>query len=137
MGFTDEQVDDAIAFVISAAEDRGSTVSYTRVFEAAGLPAPQLLHGQDPDSVTQFMEAFHDRCIEQGLPPLDALVVHVGPPREGRPGGGYFKVNGLPDPYGRGGPRSRADEALMFWGAQVDECKQWGMQSRRSRRGRG
>ncbi|HYI62317.1 MAG TPA: hypothetical protein VEW93_11000 [Acidimicrobiales bacterium] len=117
MDFTDQQVDDAIAFVTTAAEDRGSTVSYTK----------------DPDSVTQFMKAFHDRCIERELPPMDALVVHVGPPREARPGGGYFKVNGLPDPYGRGGSRSRADEALMFWGAQVEGCKQWGIQRRRSR----
>ncbi len=57
------------------AKDRGQTVSYSRVFEAAGLPAPQLLHqGSESHLVTEFMKAFHDRCHVQGLPPLDSLV---------------------------------------------------------------
>jgi hypothetical protein len=77
--FTQEQVDAAIDFVIAdRAVDRAQTVRYTAVFDAAGLPHPQDLHlGGDSDVVTAFMKAFHDRCIERGLPPLDALVVHV------------------------------------------------------------
>jgi hypothetical protein len=138
MDFTIEQVDQAIEFVIrNAAEDRAETVAYTRVFEAADLPAPQLLHaGDDPDSVTRFMKAFHDRCNERGLPPLDSLVVHVGPPREGKPGGGYFKVNGWPDPYGKSVSDNQAEEALLRWGGEVEACKAWGKEHRRARRRR-
>jgi hypothetical protein len=36
------------------------------------------------------------RCMARGLPPLDALVVHVTGQREGRPGAGYVRVNGHP-----------------------------------------
>lgn len=43
--FTDDQVDDAIRFVVeNGAKDRGQTISYSRVFDAAGMPAPQELH---------------------------------------------------------------------------------------------
>jgi hypothetical protein len=99
--FTDDQVDRAIDFVISGpAIDRARTVRYTAVFEAAGLAAPQdLQRGGDSDTVTAFMKRFHDRCVERGLPPLDALVVHVAGAREGRPGGGCFRVNGHVDPF--------------------------------------
>ncbi|PWU50669.1 hypothetical protein DLJ47_23570 [Micromonospora sp. S4605] len=77
--FTTEHVDTAIDFLISkGAEDRGQTVSYSRVFAAAGLSNPQNLHDSgESRRVTQFMAAFHHRCKEQQLPPLDALVVHV------------------------------------------------------------
>jgi hypothetical protein len=62
----------------NGAEDRGQTVNYSRVFEAAGLPPPQELHqGGDSQYVTAFMEGLHNRCLERNLPPLDALVVHV------------------------------------------------------------
>jgi hypothetical protein len=87
---TDDQVDAAIDCVIeNGAVDRGVTVNYTRVFGAAGLPPPQDLHlGGDSQLVTHLMERFHYRCRDRGLPPLDALVVHVAGPREGKPGGG-------------------------------------------------
>ena len=88
-----EDVDTAIDFVIrSGAEDRGQTISYSRVFEAAGLPPPQDLHfGGESQLVTLFMERFHFRCKERALPPLDSLVVHVAGKRTGFPGSGYFR----------------------------------------------
>ncbi len=99
---TDEQVDAATDYVIdNGAIDRGQTISYTRVFAAAGLPAPQDLHqGGESQLVTRLMERFHYRCRERGLPPLDALVVHVAGTRQGKPGSGYFRVNGHRDPFG-------------------------------------
>jgi hypothetical protein len=49
---TTEQVDAAIDFVIeNAAIDRAQTVSYTRVFAAAGLPHPQDLHRGADNSI--------------------------------------------------------------------------------------
>ncbi len=94
-----EQVDLAIDFV-NGAEDRAQTISYSRVFDAAGLPPPQDLHfGGESQLVTEFMERFHFRCLERESPPLDALVVHVAGPRTGFPGGGYFRVNGYKEAY--------------------------------------
>lgn len=133
--FSEEQVDRAIDFVINGpAIDRARTVRYTAVFEAAGLPAPQDLHrGGDSDAVTAFMKRFHDRCIERGLPPLDALVVHVAGAREGSPGGGYFRVNGHVDPFSD--QSSASAEAVMaahsFWDSQLQEVKAWGVRRRR------
>ncbi|MER6591126.1 hypothetical protein ABT214_04560 [Micromonospora purpureochromogenes] len=43
--FSEDQVDAAIRYVITnGAEDRGQTISYSRVFVSAGLPPPQDLH---------------------------------------------------------------------------------------------
>jgi hypothetical protein len=85
--------------VENGATDRGQTVAYTRLFEAAGLPAPRDLHaGGESEAVSRFMERLHYRCRERNLPPLDALVVHVAGGREGQPGAGYVGVNGLKDP---------------------------------------
>lgn len=139
MDFTEAQVDQAIEFVIrNGAEDRAQGIAYTRVFDAGGLPAPQLLHqGGESESVRQFMKAFHDRCFDRGLPPLDALVVHVAGPRQDKPGAGYFKVNGWVDPYGERASGASAEQALMGWAAQLQECFDWGIQSRRGRRGGG
>lgn len=94
--FSLEQVDAAIDYVAAeGAMDRAQTRSYSLVFAAAGLAAPQLLHqGGEPQLVTDFMKALHDRCQERGYPPLDSLVVHVAGQRQNWPGGGYFKVNG-------------------------------------------
>lgn len=133
--FTLDQVDAAIDFVKQhGAEDRAQTVSYSRVFDAAGLPSPQNLHfGGESHLVTAFMERFHYRCQERQLPPLDALVVHVAGPREGFPGGGYFRVNGQADPLAE---RTKPDDqvaATRFWQAQREECKEWGIRSRRGR----
>lgn len=98
--FTTDQVDRAIDHVIdNGACNNGSTIHYSLVFAAAGLAAPQELHnGGDSHLVSKFMEAFHHRCVERDLPPLDALVVHVAGTRKGQPGGGYFRINDLPDP---------------------------------------
>lgn len=127
-----EQVDAAIELVIESAKDRGQTVSYSRVFEAGGLPAPQELHrGNDSQLVTDFMKAFHDRCRERDLPQLDSLVVHVAGPREAKPGGGYFKVNGHQDAFSDKTPPERMMEAFSFWKRQVEECKRWGVEARR------
>ena len=132
--FSVEQVDAAIDLVIESAMDRGQTVSYTRVFEAGGLAAPQVLHhGGDSQLVNTFMKAFHDRCRERGLPPLDSLVVHVAGPREGKPGGGYFKVNGLPDAFSERTPPERMLQAYAFWEKEVAECRRWGTEARRER----
>lgn len=132
--FTDAEVDDAIEYVIeNGAADRAQTVNYSRVFEAAGLPAPQELHqGGDSQLVTALMERFHFRCRERGLPPLDALVVHVAGVREGKPGAGYFRVNGYKDPFG---DRASAEEMVAgyaHWEREVSQCKRWGDEYRRS-----
>lgn len=131
--FTLDRVDDAIALVIEGAKDRGQTTSYSRVFAAGQMPAPQELHhGSESQLVTDFMKAFHDRCLERGLPPLDSLVVHVAGPRQNWPGFGYFKVNGLSD---GGGERVREEDmikATRFWEAQKAECKAWGTSERRA-----
>jgi hypothetical protein len=88
------------------AEDRGITRSYSLVFDAAGMRPPQDPYfGGDGHLVTAFMKRFHDRCIERGLPPLDALVVHVAGSRRDRPGAGYFQVNGFADPFREERPR--------------------------------
>lgn len=119
LAFSDDQVDAAVDFEIeNRAIDRARTIRYTAVFEAAGLQPPQELHlGGDSDLVTAFMKAFHDRCVARRLPPLDSLVVHVAGGREGRPGSGYFRVNGYVDPFAE---RSNASaEAVLaahaFW----------------------
>jgi len=79
------------------------------------------------------MKAFHDRCIERRLPPLDALVVHVAGEREGKPGGGYFRLNGHADPFSKGSGASV--EALIaahaLWERQKEEVKEWGVKRRR------
>jgi hypothetical protein len=131
--FTPDQVDVAIDFVVTnSAEDRGQTVSYSRVFEAAGLPSPQNLHfGGESKLVSAFMEQFHHRCARRDLPPLDSLVVHVAGPREGFPGIGYFRVNGYADPLAeRTRPEAQA-AATTFWERQREECRAWGTGSRR------
>jgi len=134
--FTNEDVDAAIEFVArNGAENRAALVHYTLVFEAAGLPAPQQLHqGGETALVSQFMEAFHFRCIHRGFPPLDSLVVHVAGPRGGVPGSGYFRVNDLHDPYGH---RTSAEDAAVsgwFLEQQRQECASWGNDRRRGRR---
>jgi hypothetical protein len=131
--FTLDQVDAAIEHVIdNGACNNGSVIHYSLVFAAAGLAAPQVLH-QDGDSHTvgTFMEAFHHRCAAQGLPPLDALVVHVTGSRKGQPGGGYFRINDLPDPFADRTLPERAVDALRFWERQRRECETWGTRRRR------
>jgi hypothetical protein len=133
--FSEAQVDAAIDFVIEdAAVDRARTVRYTAVFDAAGLPHPQDMHlDGDSDVVTAFMKAFHERCKERSLPPLDALVVHVAGAREGKPGAGYFKVNGHVDPFSA--TSSAKVEAVVaassFWEGQLQEVREWGVRRRR------
>ena len=131
--FTTEDVDAAIQFVIvNAAEDRALTVNYSRVFDAAGLRPPQDLYlDGDSQLVTRFMESFHHRCRERGLPPLDSLVVNVAGSRVNKPGIGYFRVNGLTDPFGERATAEQQVVAGNFWDAQVKECRQWGIRSRR------
>lgn len=134
--FDVSHVDAAIDFVIAhAAEDRAQTASYSRVFAAAGLPAPQDLHmGGESQLVSQFMEAFHYRCRDRELPPLDALVVQVLGPRMNLPGTGYFRVNNLVDPLGERGSDAERVEATRFWEDEKLRCREWGVSSRRGRR---
>lgn len=109
---------------------------YTAVFEAAGLPPPQELHqGGDSDAVTAFMKSFHDRCLERRLPPLDSLVVHVAGSREGRPGAGYFRVNGHVDPFAERSSASaeKVIAAHQCWEEQRERVKAWGIERRRGR----
>jgi len=121
--------------IAHGAIDRAQTVRYSAVFEAAGLSPPQDLHlGGDSDVVTAFMKAFHDRCVERDLPPLDALVVHVAGSREGRPGAGYFRVNGQSDPFADSIASAEAVVAASaLWNQQKSKVKAWGTRHRRSR----
>ena len=132
-GFTQRQIDNAIEFVArNGAENRAAEVHYSLVFEAAGLPAPQLLHqGGEPSVVTRFMEGFHFRCLELGYPPLDALVVHVAGERGGVPGHSYFRVNDQPDPYAPGATADQAAVAGRFLDQQRAACRRWGNDRRR------
>lgn len=131
--FTPSQVDDAIRHVIEyGAQDRAKTIRYTEVFVAAGMDPPQDLHlGGDGDVVTAFMKAFHDRCREISLPPLDSLVVHVAGVREGHPGKGYFAVNGHIDPFGQSGNADQVTSAFAFWDAEKRTSRTWGDEYRR------
>jgi hypothetical protein len=131
--FTDDTVDAAIDFIIeNGAQDRGQTISYSRVFDAAGLPPPQDLHfGGESQLVTLFMARLHFRCRERTLPPLDALVVHVAGERIEFPGAGYFRVNGQADPLNQRTSATGQTQATVFWDAQKTECKDWGDRSRR------
>ena len=126
--FTRDQVDQAIQHVIDhGAVDRAQTVRYTVVFQAAGLDPPQDLYADgEGDLVTIFMKSFHDRCIEQGFPPLDSLVVHVTGKREGLPGSGYFKVNHQADPFSERGDADSITAAYDFWMRQKAEVRSWG-----------
>jgi hypothetical protein len=131
--FETHQVDAAIQHVIvNGAHNNGATTYYPLVFGAADMPAPQYLH-QDGDShlVTAFMEAFHRRCEERGLPPLDSPVVHVAGPRQGQPGGGSFRINNQPDPFSDSTSPERATAAARFWQNQQQACRDWGTRPRR------
>jgi hypothetical protein len=129
-----DQIDAAIAHVIThGAHNNGATTYYTLVFGAASLPAPQHLHqGGDSHLVTAFMEAFHKRCQERDLPPLDSLVVHVAGPRRGQPGG-YFRINKQADPFNNTTPPERAVIAATFWENEKRACRDWGTLNRRER----
>lgn len=132
--FSLEQVDAAIDYVgREGAQDRGQTKSYSHVFAAASMPPPQLLHDAgEPQIVTDFMKAFHDRCSERGLPPLDALVVQVAGMRKDFPGVGYFKVNSQTDPLSNRGSAEERIAATQYWESQKEECRRWGTQERRA-----
>ena len=127
-----DDVDAAIDFFIrNGAEDRGKTISYSRVFEAAGLPPPRDLHfGGESHLVTLFMERFHFRCLDQGLPPLDSLVVHVTGQRTGFPGSGHFRVDKQTDPSRGRATAAQQAQATSFWEAQIEECRYCGVRSR-------
>jgi hypothetical protein len=133
--FEVDRVDAAIEHVIvNGAHNNGATTYYTLVFGAAGLPAPQDLHqGGDSHLVAAFMEAFHRRCEERDLPPLDSLVVHVAGARQGQPGGGYFRINKRPDPFSDRTSPEQATVAARFWEDQKQACRLWGTRDRRGR----
>jgi len=64
---------------------------------------------------------------------IDALVVHVAGKREGKPGGGYFAVNGHVDPFTESG--RAAERAIVaanaFWEVQKSAVADWGSKHRR------
>lgn len=134
--FQPSQVDDAIEHVIQhGAINRATPIRYTAVFEAARLPQPRDLHaGGEGDHVTMFMKAFHDRCIERGLPPLDSIVVHVAGARSGQPGVGYFTVNNERDPFGERATAPQQIGAIGFLQRQQAEVARWGAEYRREHR---
>jgi hypothetical protein len=121
MDFSDAQVEEAIELVLDRARD-GRSATYSEVFAAAHLPAPQLLHATESTGVTRFMKAFHDMCRERSLPPLDALVVNAGGPRQGRPGRGYFVVNGWADPFHEGASAEQVVASARLWEDERQEC---------------
>src|SRR5258708_28647560 len=127
-----EDVDAAIDFVIrNGAQDRGQAISYSRVFEAAGLPPPQDLHfGGQSQLVTLFMERFHFRCMERDLPPLDSLVVHVAGQRTSFPGSGYFRINKQVDPLSERATAAQQARPTTFWEVQKIESTDGGGRSR-------
>jgi len=95
------------------------------------MPPPQELHaGGEGDLVTTFMKAFHDRCIARGLPPLDSIVVHVAGLREGKPGIGYFTVNGQVDPFSERATAKAVLRSSTFWEKQQREVRIWGTRAR-------
>jgi hypothetical protein len=126
--FTDENFDAAIDFTIEdGAEDRGQTISYSRVFDAAGLPPPQDIHfGGESQLVTLFMVRLHFRCRERTLPPLDTLVVYVAGERTGFPGAGYFRVNGQAGPVESTNSSSWADASDCLLGCTEDGVQELG-----------
>lgn len=126
--FTRDQVDRAFDHVIdNGACDNGSTIHYSLVFAAAGLAAPQeLYNGGDSHLASKFMEAFHHRCVEGELPPLDALIVHVAGTRKGQPGGGYFRINDLPDPFAHRTAPEQVVRAVLLLGGPEAELRKVG-----------
>jgi hypothetical protein len=134
--FTPEQVDLAIDYVArQGAQSRGSTVTYTHVFEAAGMPDPQQLHKSGRGHVvTELMEAFHHRCVERACPPLDSLVINATGDRGGLPGIGYFRVNRKADPVRPSTSVAEAADSTRFWEAEKESCRAWGIEQRRARR---
>jgi hypothetical protein len=135
--FTDQQVNAAIDYVITnGAEDRGKTISYSLVFIAGEMDLPQDLYYDGYSQVVYaFMQRFHELCIERNLPPLDSLVVNVAGRLEGRPGGGYFTINGLANPFSetRVAKPAAMVKAANFWESQKQQCYDWGVQHRRER----
>jgi hypothetical protein len=47
------------------------------------------------------------------------------------PGAGYFRVNGHADPRAERTRPEAQVTATVFWEEQRDQCKAWGMRSRR------
>src|SRR5271166_3215157 len=133
--FTPTDVDRAIGYVIEHGTISSSQrISYAAVLLAGGLEPPlDLVDGRESLLVTAFMLAFHERCINRSLPPLDALIVHVTGRREGYPGSGYFLVNNQPDPFFGGGDPQAVIDAIEFWDGQRDRVRRWGDAYRRVR----
>lgn len=76
-----------------------------------GCPPQELHNGGDSHLVSTFMEAFHHR--------------------KGQPGGGYFRINDLPDPFAQRTPPGQVVRAGRFWEDQKRSCANWGTQRRR------
>ncbi|MFC7613468.1 hypothetical protein ACFQV2_07470 [Actinokineospora soli] len=78
------------------------------------------------------MAAFHARCAERDLPPLDALVVHAAGPRRDFPEPGYFRTNGHPDPVLETTPMADRRDATVFWLHQIQTCRLWASRTSRA-----
>lgn len=126
MDFAAEQIATGVNYVIERAGRRnGQTVTYSDVFQAAGLPDPEELSEGER---SRYMEQFHEYQQNYELPPLDALVVRKSGDRRGVPGAGYFRVNGLPDPIGQMSSVSSEEikDAIDYWRREQDRCWDWG-----------
>lgn len=80
------------------------------------------------------MKAFHDRCVERALPPLDSLVLHVAGPRQNLAGPGYFRVNDVPDAGNVTIAASDVARGAQLWQEQKSACTAWRIENRRRRR---
>lgn len=124
MRFTEKQVDDGIAWMLGSGHVSAERlVTYTDILRAAGihLPPPGYL----PKLARAYMESVHWRCQEQGLPPIDALVVNADGERKGYPGTGYFRINEHADPLDLSLPIAAREKAHEFWEQQREECRLW------------
>ncbi len=127
VSFTEGQVDTAIDAVAEVAKQRGKNIAYADVFAAAELPPiPEAKGNYEPAEVSEFMEAFHWRCVDRGLPPLDSLVVNVSGPRKNRCGPGYFKINYLDDPFSQRTNLKDAMASTKYAQNEAEECWTWG-----------
>lgn len=116
-GFKNENV--MLAIEYSKDHCSQTHITYTELFAAAGLNSPRWYHENGGQTViSDFMEQFHAECIKLELPPFDSFVVNESGERAGYPGIGYFKINGLKDPFG---DRTKAEDSKFAISFQINE----------------
>lgn len=119
-----KNIESAISYAVQ--NSSRESITYTELFEAAGLKPPQWYFEEGFRSViTDFMEAFHFACACAELPPFDAFVVNASGDRANYPGIGYFTVNGLIDPLDEHTSISKAKTAILFREEQLQQIRTW------------